>query len=74
MELWHWLSNATDFPGVGCRLARTQEMWEAEYNKFIAELSAFVNKEINNFQHSIMVMSDSLRELSISNTHYHESA
>ena len=74
MELWHRLSNAADFPGVERQLARTQEMWETEYSKFIAELSNFVNKEINDFRNSIMVMSDSLRELSISNTHYHESA
>ena len=43
-------------------------------NKFIAELSTFVNKEINDFLRSIVVMSDSLRELRISNTHYHKSA
>ena len=49
-------------------------MWETEYNKVIAELSTFVNKEINGFRCSIMVMSDSIRELHISNTHYHESA
>ena len=72
--MWHQLSNAADVPGVERRLARTQEMWEAKYNKFIAELSSFVNKEINDFQHSIVVMSDSLRELSISNTHYRECA
>ena len=51
-------------------MAKTQEMWEVEYNKFIAELSNFVNKEIKDFWRSIVVMSDSLRELRISNTHY----
>ena len=55
-------------------MATTQEMWETEYNKFIAELSAIVNKEINDFWRSIMVMSDLLRELRISNTHYCEFA
>ena len=74
MELWHQLSNATDFPGVERRLAKTQEMWETEYNKFIAELFSFVNKEINDFWCSIVVMTNSLRELRISNTHYRESA
>ena len=49
MELWHRLSNVANLPGVERRLARTQEMWEAEYNKLIAELSNVVNKEINDF-------------------------
>ena len=70
LELWHRLSNATNVPGVEHRLATTQEMWESEYNKFIAELSNFVNKEINDFRRSIVVMSNSLKELRISNTHY----
>ena len=74
MELWHRLSNAADLFGVERKLARTQEMWEAEYNKFIAELSTFVNKEINDFRRSIVVMGDFVRELGIHNTHYHESA
>ena len=74
MELWHWLSNATDLPGVERQLARTQEMWEADYNKFISKLSAFVNKEINDFRCSIVVMSDSLREFRIFNTHYRKFA
>ena len=72
--MWHQLSNATDFPGVERRLARTQEMWEAEYNKFIAEPSTFVNKEINDFQCSVGIMGDSVRELSIHNTHLCEFA
>ena len=50
-------------------MATTQEMWESEYNKFIAELSGFVNKEINDFKRSIVVMSDSLRDFCIFNTH-----
>ena len=68
------LSNVVDLPGVECQLARSQELWETDYNKFIAELSTFVNKEINDFHRSIMVMSDSIRELRISNTHYRELA
>ena len=48
-------------------------MWEAESNKFIAELSNFVKKEINDFRRSIMVMSESLRDLRIFNTHNRES-
>ena len=74
LEMWHRLSNAANLPGVERQLARSQELWETEYNKFIAELSTFVNKEINDFWRSIVVMSDSIRELRISNTHYHESA
>ena len=49
-------------------------MWESEYNKFIAELSNFVNKEINDFKRSIVMMSDSLRDLRLFNTHHRESA
>ena len=74
MELWHRLSNATNLPGVERQLAKSQELWEAEYNKFIAELSTFVNKEINDFRCSIVVMGDSVRELCIHNTHLRESA
>ena len=73
LELWHWLSNVADVPRVEHRLARTQEMWEAECNKFIAKLSNFVNKEINAFQCNIVVMSDSLRDLRRSNTHNRKS-
>ena len=64
LELWHRLSNVADVPRVERRLATAQEMWESEYNKFIAELSNFVNKEINDFRSSIVVMSDSLRRSS----------
>ena len=74
MELWHRLSNAVDVPGVERQLATTQEMWESECNKFIAELSGFVNKEINDFRCSIVVMSDSIRDLCIFNTHNRKSA
>ena len=63
MELWHRLSNATDFPGVEHRLARTQEMWKTEYNKFIAELSSFVNKEINEFWQRILSVGESTTQL-----------
>ena len=73
MELWHRLNNVTDLPGVERQLARSQELWETEYNKFIAEPSTFVNKDINDFWCNIVVMSDSIRELRISNTHYRES-
>ena len=74
MELWHQLSNVVNLPRVEHQLARSQELWKTEYNKFIAELSTFVNKEINDFWCSIVVMSDSIREFRISNTHYHEFA
>ena len=74
LELWHRLSNSADVPRVECRLATTQETWESEYNKFIAELSSFVNKEISDFRRSIVMMSDSLRDLRLFNTHHHESA
>ena len=50
-----------------------QEMWESEYNQFITELSNFVKKEIDDFRCSIMVMSDSLNDLRIFNTHNCES-
>ena len=72
LELWHRLSNAADIPGVEHRLATAQEMWESEYNKFIAELFNFVNKEIDDFRCSIVVMSDSLSDLRIFNTHNRE--
>ena len=48
-------------------------MWESEYNQFITELSNFVNKEIDDFRCSIVVMSDSLNDLRIFNTHNRES-
>ena len=54
-------------------MATAQEMWESEYNQFITELSNFVNKEIDDFRRSIVVMSDSLKDLRIFNTHNHES-
>ena len=50
-----------------------QEMWESEYNKFIAELSTLVNKEINDFRCNIVVMRDSLRDLRVFNTQNYES-
>ena len=55
------------------RLVTAQEMWESKYNKFIAELSSFVNKEINDVRRSIVLMSDSLRDLRVFNTHNRES-
>ena len=45
LELWHRLSNVADIAGVECQLAIAQETWESEYNKFITELSNFVNKD-----------------------------
>ena len=73
LELWHRLSHAVDALGVERRLASAQELWESEYNKFIAELSSFVNKELNDFRRSIVVMSDSLRDIRVFNTHNRES-
>ena len=70
--MWHRLSHAVDVLGVERRLVTAQELWESEYNKFIDELSRFVNKEINDFRHSIVVMSDSLRDLRVFNTHNRE--
>ena len=72
MELWHRLNNVADLPGVERQLVRSQELWEAEYNKFTDELSNFVNKEINDFRRSIVAMSDSLRDLCIFNTRNRE--
>ena len=37
------------FAWVEPQWTKSQEIWEAEYKKFIAELSTFVNKEINDF-------------------------
>ena len=63
MELWHWLSNTTNLPIVECRLARSQELWETEYNKFIAELSTFVNKDISKFRRNVVSMGESATQL-----------
>ena len=49
MELWPRLSSTLDLPEVEHLLARKQEIWEAEYNKFVNELSIFVNKELSEF-------------------------
>ena len=38
-------------------------MWESEYNKFIAELSSFVNKEISEFWQRIMLVGESTTQL-----------
>ena len=72
LELWHRLSNVAEVPGVERRLATAQERWESEYNKFIAELSNFVNKETNDFRSSIVVMSESLRDVRVFNTQNRE--
>ena len=63
LELWHRLSNVADVAGVERRLATTQETWESEYNKFIAELSSFVNKEISEFRQHILSVGESTTQL-----------
>ena len=63
MELWHWLGNVADVAGVERRLAIAQETWESEYNKFIAELSSFVNKEITEFSQRILSVGESTTQL-----------
>ena len=63
LELWHRLSNVADVPGVERRLATAQEMWESEYNKFIAELTSFVNKEISEFRQRILSVGESTTQL-----------
>ena len=35
------------------------EIWEAEYNKFINELSVFVSKELSEFRCSIVSLGES---------------
>ena len=69
MELWYRLSSAMDLPRVERQLARNQEIWEAEYNKFSNELSAFVNKELNDFWHNIVSMGEFVTGFHISSTH-----
>ena len=64
MELWHQLSSAMDLPRVERLLAKNQEIWETEYNKFINELSVFVNKELNDFQCSNALISVSTQATS----------
>ena len=44
-------------------MATAQEMWESEYNKFIAELSTFANKEISEFWHSFLLVGESTTQL-----------
>ena len=51
-ERWnmcHRLSSAMDLLRVERLLARNQGIWEAEYTKFVNELSVFVNKELSKF-------------------------
>ena len=57
------LGNVPDVAGVERQLARSQEMWEFEYNIFIAELSTFVNKEISEFRHSVLSVGESTAQL-----------
>ena len=61
--MWHRLSDAANWSGVEHRLAKSQEMWESEYNIFIPELCTFLNKEISEFQHSILLMGESTTQL-----------
>ena len=63
MELWHRLSNVANVAGVERQLAIAQETWESEYNKFIAELSNVVNKEISEFRQHILSMGESTTQL-----------
>ena len=63
MELWHRLSSAMDLLGVERLLARNQEIWETEYNKFVNELSAFVNKELSEFWRSVVSVGESTTQL-----------
>ena len=44
-------------------MATAQEMWESGYNKFIAELSNFVNKEISEFRQCILSIGESTTQL-----------
>ena len=55
-------------------LANNQEIWASEYDKFTETLTAFVNKEINDFRRSIMSMDDSLKDYQIYLTKAHEFA
>ena len=63
-----------NLPRVERLLARNQEVWASEYDKFVETLTAFVNKEINDFKLSIVSQGESLSEYRISLTHVHESA
>ena len=63
MELWHRLCSAMDLPRVERLLARNQEIWKAEYNKFVNELSIFVNKELSEFWHSVVSVGESTIQL-----------
>ena len=63
LELWHRLSNVADVAGVERGLATAQETWESEYNKFIAKLSTFINKEISEFRQSILSVGESTTQL-----------
>ena len=52
-----------DLLGVELQLARNQEIWEAEYNKFSNGLSAFVNKEFSEFWCSIVLVGESTTQV-----------
>ena len=63
MELWHQLSSVVDELGVERLLARNQEIWKAECNKFVNELFVFMNKELSEFWCRIMSMDESTTQL-----------
>ena len=63
MELWHRLSNGVDVLGVERLLAMNQEIWEAEHNKCVNELSVFVNKELSEFWRIIVLVGKSTTQL-----------
>ena len=52
-----------DLPGVEHLLDKNQEIWESEYNKFVTELSIFVNKELSEFGCSIVLVGESTTQL-----------
>ena len=56
-----------DFLGVERLFARNQEIWEIEYNKFVKELSAFMNKELKDFWHNLEFMGDTTTDAHIHN-------
>ena len=52
-----------DLPRVECLLATNQESWETEYNNFINELLAFVNKELGEFWCSMLSVGESTNQV-----------
>ena len=62
------------FTWGGVPIGQEPGIWEADYNKFINELSAFVKKALNQFRRNIVSMGESISNFRISNTHMCESA